>query len=103
MPKVPPEVIIEQYELKATFVSNRLETFGFVGLFERADKLLKTIGKDVDWSERASFGINEEAFCTIRLAGRDPSLYFCHPNILSVNPSLLPYYRCISTFSQKGW
>jgi hypothetical protein len=102
MPKVPPEVIAEQYELKATFFSNRLEKSEFIGLFEFAIDALSLIGKTLNWEARNDFGISNETFAQITETGRDPAMYFCHPNVISATPKLLTYFRCISTFSQKG-
>ncbi len=102
MPKVPPEVIVEQYELRATFFSNRLEKSEFVGLLEFAWHNLNQIGIELNWDSRSEFGVKDEAFQSIVNSGLEPALYFCHPNVLSSNFRLLSYFRCISTFSQKG-
>ena len=51
---------------------------------------------------RAEFGICEDAFLQFIAAGKDPSLYFCHPNALLANGKFLVYFRCISVLFQKG-
>lgn len=102
MPKVPAEVTAEHYELKATFVSNKLERSEFVGLMERASEELSLIAHGLDWKNRASFGVNENTYSHLQAAGLAAARYFCHPNALLSNPKLLSYFRCISTFSQKG-
>jgi hypothetical protein len=102
VPKVPIEVTAEQYELKATFVSNKLDKSRFVGLLERSGEELSVIAHGLDWQNRANFGVNENAFADAQDKNLDAARYFCHPNALLINPQLLSYFRCISTFSQKG-
>ncbi|MEP1767782.1 MAG: XcyI family restriction endonuclease [Sulfitobacter sp.] len=102
MPKVPAEVTAQQYELKATFFANRLEGLEIIGLFEFAFSNLRKISATLDWDNRAEFAIREDAYAKLIAAGKDPSLYFCHPNALLANGKFLVYFRCISVLSQKG-
>jgi hypothetical protein len=102
MPKVPQEVISEQYQLRATFFANSLETHQYVGLFEFAAKSLAGIEKTLDWKNIASFGINAQIQSDLEANKMSLAQHLCHPNVLISNPRYLTYYRCISAFSQKG-
>ncbi len=102
MSNVPPEITAQQYELKATFFASRLESLEIIGLFEFAIENLGKISKVLDWSNRAEFQVREEIYQKFILAGKDPSIYFCHPNVLVANAKFLVFYRCISVLSQKG-
>ena len=94
--------IVEQYMLRATFFANQLDGRNFTGLLEATWDDLAVIGADLSWDEKQKFEIDVEAFDKVLLAGFEPARYFCHPNVLISNPRLLLYYRCISTFPQKG-
>ena len=102
MPKVPPEVISEQYQLKATFFANSLETTGYAGLFETAKTELAKIDKTLNWSKFLDFGINSQVYKELADKRLSFSQHFCHPNVLVSNAKFLMYYRCISALSQKG-
>lgn len=102
MPKVPQEVIAEQYQLKATFFSNSLEKDGYVGLFEFAKLNLKKLDRVLDWTRYADFKISEESLLSLQRDGLSLAQHLCHPNALISNPKYLAYFRCISAISQKG-
>lgn len=102
MPSVPKEVTAEHYQLKATFFSNQLEACGYVGLFEEVQRNLATISSTLNWSTASTFGVKEAVMQSIQASGLSLPVYLCHPNILISNPRYLIYYRCISSFSQKG-
>lgn len=102
MPKVPHEVIAEQYQLRATFFANRLETQQYVGLFEFVVKNLSAIEKTLDWKKSEDFGVNPDIKLELEKNGMSLAQHLCHPNVLLSNSRYLTYYRCISAFSQKG-
>ena len=102
MPKVPHEVIAEQYQLKATFFSNSLEKDGYVGLFEFAKFNLKKLDGVLDWSSYADFKISDDSFRSLQRDGLSLTQHLCHPNALISNPKYLTYFRCIAAISQKG-
>ncbi|MBL4695541.1 MAG: XcyI family restriction endonuclease [Rhizobiaceae bacterium] len=102
MPKVPREVISEQYQLRATFFANNLEKQKYIGLFEFVASSLAKIEKNLNWSESGDFGVSEETKSNLIAQGMSLSQHLCHPNVLLSNSRYLTYYRCISTFSQKG-
>lgn len=102
MPKVPEEVISEQYQLKATFFANSLERLHYVGLFEYAAKNLAKMTDTLDWSDSEVYGVKPEMLKEIEQAGLSTALYLCHPNVLVLNARYLKYFRCISAISQKG-
>lgn len=102
MPKVPQEVISEQYQLRATFFANSLEKSNYVGLFEFVVKNLVTIEHTLNWDKANEFGINPDIQKSLKAQGMSLSQHLCHPNVLLSNSRYLTYYRCISAFSQKG-
>lgn len=102
MPKVPKEVIAEHYQLKATFFSNQLEANGYVGLFETVQASLVKVGETLNWSKAADFGVKGAVVKALQSKSLPLPVYLCHPNVLLSNPKYLIYYRCISSFSQKG-
>lgn len=102
MPKVPPEVIAEQYQLKATFFANSLEKQEYVGLFDFAKKNLLKLDGALNWSDASKFGVNPGILKAINDAGLSASQHLCHPNALVSNRRYLIYFRCISALSQKG-
>lgn len=102
MPKVPSEIISEQYQLRATFFSNSLEKFDYLGLFDFVKNNLSSLDASITWGDVSRFGVNEDVFNRLKAENYSPCQHFCHPNVLLSNPRYLVYYRCISAFSQKG-
>ena len=102
MPIVPPEVISEQYQLKATFFANSIERQGYVGLFDSAKIDLVNLDDTLNWSNASNFGINPEILKAIKNAELSASQYLCHPLVLVASSKYLSYFRCISALSQKG-
>ncbi len=102
MPKVPQEVISEQYQLRATFFANRLETSNYVGLFEFVAKNLIAIDHTLNWDKGSDFGVNPDIQVSLKAQSMSLSQHLCHPNVLLSNPRYLTYYRCIAALSQKG-
>lgn len=102
MPKVPQEVISEQYQLRATFFANSLEKNNYVGLFEFVTQNLAAIEGTLNWENGSDFGINADIQKSLEAQGMSLSQHLCHPNVLLSNSRYLTYYRCISAFSQKG-
>ncbi|WP_377512210.1 XcyI family restriction endonuclease [Octadecabacter sp. R77987] len=102
MPKVPTQVISEQYQLRATFFANSLEKNNYVGLFEFVTNNLAAIENTLNWRKSAEFGVNGDIQKSLEEQRMSLSQHLCHPNVLLSNSRYLTYYRCISAFSQKG-
>lgn len=102
MPKVPKEVISEQYQLRATFFANSLEKNNYVGLFEFVTQNLAAIEDTLNWDNGGDFGVNADIQASLKAQKMSLSQHLCHPNVLLSNSRYLTYYRCISAFSQKG-
>ena len=102
MPKVPQEVISAQYQLRATFFANSLETKRYIGLFEFVASNLSAIESSLNWSKSHEFGVNSDIKAQMEKQGLALSQHLCHPNVLISNSRYLTYYRCIAAFSQKG-
>lgn len=102
MPRVPKEVVLEQYQLKSTFFAEKLGEMGFFGFTEKVAKLIADQGDAFDWADRKSWGISEDAWDRIEERGIHPLSVFCHPKILKLHPRFLRYYRCVAMLPQKG-
>ncbi|MFT2213061.1 XcyI family restriction endonuclease [Rhizobium giardinii] len=102
--QVPLDFTITQYELRASYISTGLDSAHYTGLFEDAESYLKINAGALDWSTHKEFGISDEVFAIANTSGDPVTLahYLCHPSLLISRPEMLKYYRCISTFSQKG-
>jgi XcyI restriction endonuclease len=94
--------VVEQYMLRATFFFNQLDVRNFTGLLETSWFDLSKVGPTLNWDDIEKFEIDASSFRKVAQSGNEPARYFCHPNVLITKPSLLLYYRCISTFPQKG-
>lgn len=102
MPKVPAEVVAEQYQLKATFFANGLDSRGYVGLFEFVKAALAGSSSLLSWEKADEFGISASILNSIEANGLSVGQWYCHPNMLALNPRYLIYFRCIAALSQKG-
>lgn len=102
MPKVPDIAVKEQYQLRASFFNERLDALGFIALTEKLKEFAKVNASSLRWTNRREWGISDTAWITVTSAKIDPILFFVHPNALSVDPTLLLYYRCVSLLPQKG-
>lgn len=103
-PKVPIEFTVSQYELRASYISAGLDSGSYTDLFEQAAAYFAISADALDWKSRNEFGISDEVFDAICQVADSTNIahYLCHPSILISRPEMLKYYRCISTFSQKG-
>jgi len=99
---VPDSAVKEQYQLRASFFNERLDTLGFIALAEKVKKFSKINSASLNWANRKLWGITDTAWATVATTKLDPILFFVHPNTLSVDPTLLRYYRCITLLPQKG-
>jgi len=71
----------------------------------RVDLLIAEIdsidGASLRWKLDA-LGITRKAFRRVKKAGGTPHQVFAHPDVISVRPHLVAYYRNIVTISKKG-
>lgn len=102
MTKVPRDVVVEQYLLKASFFSSQLDEQKLIGLHERAVKAIQKIEANLDWSTPLNFNVPKEVVEQINSKQLKLSFYVCHPLLLLSHPWLLTYFRCLAAFSQKG-
>lgn len=102
MPEVPKEFRKEQYMLRATFFLEQLESTGFFSLSESASKIVRERGPGLSWEDKEDYGIDGMAWDLLAKTGMNPSLVFCHPDILKSYPSMLRYYRSVALIPQKG-
>lgn len=103
MPKVPAAAVKAQYQLRASFFSNRLDTLGFLHLQQRVQNFATLHSASLNWSLKISFGVSTAAWDLVKAAQLEPALFFLHPNVLNAEPTLLRYYRCIALLPQKGF
>ena len=101
MPTDKKALVKDQYFLRASFFSDRLESLGFLTLFDAVTEFSTVHKKSLNWDERSKWGITDKAWAHI--AGQlDPVHFFVHPNTLAAEPKLLRYYRCANLLPQKG-
>lgn len=102
MPKVPESVTKEQYLLKSTFFYNKLKANGYFELFMQVQKFSQVEGKNLNWDDRASWNISDEAWNILKGNKIAPELLFVHPKVLKICPTHLKYYRSVAMIPQKG-
>jgi len=102
MPKVPFEIMKEQYLLKSSFFYNRLRSEGYFKLFAQVQKYVISEEQHLDWTERSLWSIGDDAWQLLKKDGISPALVFLHPKVLSTCPEFLRYYRSIAMLPQKG-
>lgn len=102
MPKVPAEVILEQYQLRSTFFSESLLRDGYLEFQRKIETKSGDHRRTFDWSIRNNLGISEVAWRRIKTANIEPLLVFAHPNLIRVDGAYVRYYRCIAAIPQKG-
>lgn len=102
MPKVPFEIMKEQYLLKSSFFYNRLRSEGYFKLFTQVQKYVISEEQHLDWTERRLWSIGDDAWQLLMKDGISPALVFLHPKVLSTCPEFLKYYRSIAMLPQKG-
>lgn len=89
------------YSLRSSFFLRRLRAIDLWRAIGEVQKLIPA-KKGFRWDQRATWGIEEEAWSQVAKWGVEPLLLFCHPRVLSEQPSLLLYYRTVALLSQKG-
>jgi len=102
MPAVPPEVTLEQYQLRSTFFAEKIGVFGFFDFEKKINKLVADQEHLFTWNDRSNWGINEAAWKDLATNNLSPLKVFCHPRIVQQHPSLIRYYRSIALLPQKG-
>lgn len=102
MAKVPQEVTIEHYGLKAGYFANQFIRRGYFDLFKQTSATIDAIGDSLDWRNAAELNVDSDLVARVAIPEKRLAHYYCHPSVLISNPIVLNYYRCISTFSQKG-
>ncbi len=93
--------VLEQYALRASFVSNRLKDLGYLGLIARARTIIDNMDSDLEWGSEYTIPSKSSAE-VLEKKGLPVSLVFAHPSVLRVSPIMLKYYRCITAFPIKG-
>lgn len=102
MPAVPVEVILEQYQLRSTFFSEKLGEHGFFDFERKINKIIEDQKDLFNWENRDEWGISGDAWDEILNKGINPLSIFCHPRIVSHHPKLIRYYRSVALLPQKG-
>ena len=86
-----------QYALRSSF---------FYRLHGVWDALLSLVeehsSKKLDWRARKALGISTAAWDKVALEMVSPALVFCHPSVITSEPRLIAYYRCLALLPQKG-
>lgn len=90
-----------QYSLRSTFFVRKIRESRLANVITEVEKLSKVAGS-FSWDERASIGIEEDAWRRVVAKQLNPLSIFCHPRVLTEQPPLLLYYRTVALLSQKG-
>ncbi len=56
----------------------------------------------LEWSQLQELGVSDTAWDQVQDKGIDPTLVFCHPEVVRNAPPLIAYYRCLALLPQKG-
>ena len=91
-----------EYSLRSSFFLRRLRAIDLwkaIGEVQR----LANLSDSFPWTQRLSWGIEEEAWSRATEWKVEPLLLFCHPRVLTEQPRLLLYYRTVALLSQKGF
>jgi hypothetical protein len=102
MAKVPDHLLVQHYELKATFVANQLESVDYLALFQSISDFLSSTSLKFEKKELLALNIDRDAFDNVVKSGLNPLGFFLHPDLIASNPAFLKHFRCLSVFSQKG-
>jgi hypothetical protein len=87
----------EQYLLRSIFYYKRRSQFK-----EWLDEVKAVSRGKYDWRRRRKLGISDTAWRSVKAKRLSPSMVFCHPSIIRLNPHLIGYYRCMAAMPQKG-
>lgn len=93
--------VFAQYSLRSTFFVRRLRGMRLWDAIGQVHRLTKVEGSFL-WDDRASWGIDQNAWDRVRAKQINPLLVFCHPRAITEQPQLLLYYRTAALISQKG-
>lgn len=55
-----------------------------------------------DWTDRQAWGISNTAWSRFHEKREAPEGVFCHPSVITLEPRLIAYYRCLALLPQKG-
>ncbi len=69
---------------------------------KQASATIEAIGPSLDRKHATELNVDSALVARLAIPEKRLAHYFCHPSVLISNPIVLNYYRCISTFSQKG-
>jgi hypothetical protein len=88
------------YTKRARFFAKKVALAGGASLVGRAKKWCNCTPKNCGLSDFP--GVSPEAFSHVSKSRLDPRIIFASPGVLTGEPLLTGYYRCISTLPHKG-
>jgi hypothetical protein len=88
------------YTKRAKFFAKKVALAGGASLVGRAKKWCSCTPKNCGLSDFP--GVSPEALSHVNKSRLDPRIIFASPGVLTGEPSLTGYYRCISTLPHKG-
>lgn len=93
----------EQYLLKSVFIRRKLRIERYYEIIKEMDRIVEEQGETIEWKERSSWGITQEAWEIVSNSNINPILVFCHPEIINLQPTTVLYYRSLALIPQKGF
>jgi hypothetical protein len=58
--------------------------------------------EEPNWKSRGEWGISGTAWARVEQTGESPTHVFCNPSVITAEPRLITYYRCLALLPQKG-
>lgn len=83
---------------KSEFFHQKLHEWGILEIATRIELLR---GEDFEWTP-AALGVSEKAWTRVIHSGIKPVTVFAHPQIITVLPRAVAYYRMLAMVSQKS-
>jgi hypothetical protein len=87
------------YGVRSIFIQRSLKGLNYDRFFQRI-KSLKP--EEFEWKEFSQIGISDRAWNCAKEKGINPLFLFCHPKVITSDPSLVIYYRGIAGIPLKA-
>ena len=101
-PSKDREGITRAYQARSAFFYRRLVEMRLLDLAQKIDRLDQEMAEALDWRDLWCLGISSAAWDRVIREGLPRLRYFCHPEVLMADPTLIAYYRMIAALSQKA-
>lgn len=90
-----------EYSLRSSFFLRHLRAIDLWSAIADVQRIVKA-KNGFAWTERGTWGIEDDAWELSHRLGIESLLLFCHPRVIQQHPRLLLYYRTVALLSRKG-